>query len=1218
VKPKFPSLAILSYFALAVGGAPLATAQWNGIGISTGTGGQDIASGANWTGGTINGDFTNIDSLGDHNLVLSGGLTFTSLNFDTGINTNTVTLGTVVPGSGYTAVPPVTVTTTGLGTGATATATISGTAVNAINITSHGSGYYTGTLPTFVVAGTGSGAGRSITGVLPLGATNITINSDTEGVKRIITLAGTLTPQDRSDSSLTFGADVDFQLSGNSIIANGGGNFNAGTVISFNGDVLSTAAGTQSLTKNHAGTVIFGAGGTVNLDGGYSNTLGTSTFNGRVEGIAGVSVSGGGVVNFNDSGNTFSGAVSINSGTINTALIARAGEASGIGTGGSIVLNGTATLNVTGTGSQTTNRSLSGNTTVTLRNNGTGTTALNFTGGTFTSTNTAAATLRLGGTNNTSVNIFSYDVANSATNVTRHLQIGADGGDVAVWRVTGNNTFTGNMTVSRGTMEFTSAANLGGGTNAIVLSASAGTNFRYVGTGDTNIGRSITWGGHGGAGTTTITANGIGTLTLSGATMTASNNNISKNLTLTGFNTGENTISANILRGNDGTGSSTTVNKTGASTWVLSGANTVGAGNEGVPGALNINNGRLVLDYSVNDTVWGVASNVAMTGSTLEIRGRSGAENNTSLTLGNFSTATNSGLSTVLVNRNGGNSTTLTMGSFSRSTGSAILFDLSSGGKVINANTTNSGGLFSSGQGHFFVRTDDTASGVDYASKNDSSEVIALGATAILPASGGSGSTNYAHTGSLTLTGNTSVNVVRIDSGGGGSLEMGTSNFVTSNGALFVGSGDYAVNGSGVFGASNGTTIINYFGTGTLTLGATMGTGTLFLVNGGGGLVNLTSAASSTGAYQFIGGTVRVGATSLDHTNANTADTAGTDVIRLSSGGVMELQADLTRDLGGSRGGVGMFGSAGFSAFGGNRNVSLNTTNEGNRIIWGAGSFVADNLILGSAFSDSTVTLTNDISFGLLSRVVEARDGIVSGDIDGRLGGVLSSTGGGLVKKGTGTLQVTGANTYTGDTWVLEGGLSVSNTSGSGTGTGDVRLSVSTTLSGTGSISGVVSGSGTVAPGASPGILTVGAVNASEGLSFLFEMTALDPTYGAPTASGNDVLRITSATPFLTSLSSTNNITVDFTSMTLNPGDVILGAFYAASDFSAAIQNATYTYMGADGLTVNVSVVSQNADFGAGMESGFVTRFDIIPEPASALLAVLGATGLFLRRRRDA
>jgi autotransporter-associated beta strand protein len=231
---------------------------------------------------------------------------------------------------------------------------------------------------------------------------------------------------------------------------------------------------------------------------------------------------------------------------------------------------------------------------------------------------------------------------------------------------------------------------------------------------------------------------------------------------------------------------------------------------------------------------------------------------------------------------------------------------------------------------------------------------------------------------------------------------------------------------------------------------------------------------------------------------------------------------------------------------------------------------------------------------------------------------VLSSTGGGLVKKGTGTLQVTGANTYTGDTWVLEGGLSVSNTSGSGTGTGDVRLSVSTTLSGTGSISGVVSGSGTVAPGASPGILTVGAVNASEGLSFLFEMTALDPTYGAPTASGNDVLRITSATPFLTSLSSTNNITVDFTSMTLNPGDVILGAFYAASDFSAAIQNATYTYMGADGLTVNVSVVSQNADFGAGMESGFVTRFDIIPEPASALLAVLGATGLFLRRRRDA
>ncbi|RYD36400.1 MAG: PEP-CTERM sorting domain-containing protein, partial [Verrucomicrobiaceae bacterium] len=406
-------------------------------------------------------------------------------------------------------------------------------------------------------------------------------------------------------------------------------------------------------------------------------------------------------------------------------------------------------------------------------------------------------------------------------------------------------------------------------------------------------------------------------------------------------------------------------------------------------------------------------------------------------------------------------------------------------------------------------------------------------------------------------------------------------------------------------------------GTGTLTLGAKMGTGTVFLVNGSGGLINLTSAANSTGAYQFMGGTVRVGATSLNHTNDGTTGAVGNDVIRLSSGAILELQADLTRDLGNTRGDVEMVGSAGFSAFGGDRTVSLTTANPGNAINWGAGNFVADNLILGSAYSNSTVTLTNDIAFATLSRVVDVRAGTVAGDIDGRLSGVLSSTGGGLVKKGAGKLEVTGANTYTGDTWVMEGGLSVSNTSGSGTGSGGVHLATSTTLSGTGFISGTVSGSGTIAPGASPGILTVGAVNASEGLSFLFEMTALDPTYGAPTASGNDVLHITSATPFVTALNASNLITVDFTSMTLNPGDVILGAFYAASDFTSAIQNATYNYLGTGGLTVNVSVVPQDADFGTGLEGGYVTRFDIVPEPTSMLLAALGATCFLIRRRRN-
>lgn len=62
-------------------------------------------------------------------------------------------------------------------------------------------------------------------------------------------------------------------------------------------------------------------------------------------------------------------------------------------------------------------------------------------------------------------------------------------------------------------------------------------------------------------------------------------------------------------------------------------------------------------------------------------------------------------------------------------------------------------------------------------------------------------------------------------------------------------------------------------------------------------------------------------------------------------------------------------------------------------------------------------------------------------------------SGGSLTKTGVGTLTLTGYNTYTGGTILLDGKLEVSNTMGSATGSGIVTVK-SGTLGGTGTIIG--------------------------------------------------------------------------------------------------------------------------------------------------------------------
>ncbi len=227
----------------------------------------------------------------------------------------------------------------------------------------------------------------------------------------------------------------------------------------------------------------------------------------------------------------------------------------------------------------------------------------------------------------------------------------------------------------------------------------------------------------------------------------------------------------------------------------------------------------------------------------------------------------------------------------------------------------------------------------------------------------------------------------------------------------------------------------------------------------------------------------------------------------------------------------------------GNNSYSGGTANNGGGIGFGSNTAIgtgtlttgSNNAALfasgGARTISNAVTLNSDVTFKG-SNQLEMAGGVnlgavnrtltVTNTADTTLSGVVGDGGSGtgaLSKAGVGKLILAGANTYGGGTVVNAGTLLVNNTTGSGTGSGNVGVTGGT-LGGTGTISGsvTVSGTGTLAPGASVESMGMGAVFLLAGATFKYEIDSTAVTADLLDSSGSLSIDTTGAGVALTLL----------------------------------------------------------------------------------------------------
>jgi len=262
------------------------------------------------------------------------------------------------------------------------------------------------------------------------------------------------------------------------------------------------------------------------------------------------------------------------------------------------------------------------------------------------------------------------------------------------------------------------------------------------------------------------------------------------------------------------------------------------------------------------------------------------------------------------------------------------------------------------------------------------------------------------------------------------------------------------------------------------------------------------------------------------------------------------------------------------------------------------GSGAAHTLANAVSFNaDTTLGGSQDLTFTGAWTLTKNRDLTVANSALTTISGAIGESGGtrSLAKYGSGTLVLTGANTYTGGTLIAEGTVKINNSTGSAFGSGAVTVADGATLTGAGHFSGAFQNNGTYSPGNSPVLATLSSFN--QGSTGVLEIQI----GGLVRGTEYDALNVTGALTFDGQLDVT-----------------LLNGFLPASGASFNL----FDWGSASGTFATVNLPDLGPGLAWDTSSLYTTgELDVvtsaIPEPSTyAIMSGLGALFFAVRRRR--
>ncbi|WP_181832519.1 autotransporter-associated beta strand repeat-containing protein [Bosea caraganae] len=871
-----------------------------------------------------------------------------------------------------------------------------------------------------------------------------------------------------------------------------------GGVITGTGNLFKQGTGTQTLTGANtytggttitAGTLALGAGGSLAATGSLSLSIAGAAFDisasganqtiGALTGAAGTSISlGANTLTFGTAAHgSYAGTISGTGGLVKQGTGRFTPQGANTYTGGTTVDAGTLALgagvSLAGTGAFSL-ADVGASLDISLPNSNQSIDAL--AGVTGSSVLLGANTLTVG-------NHASTTVASTISGTGRLAKQGT-----GTLRLTGANTYSGGTTLSAGTLALGNNGAIGTGSLTVsgnaTLSNANGASTALANNIAINAGQALTLtSGAGGAGSLTLDGviSGDGSVTIShpGGSF----------VELSGVNsyTGGTTISAGTLAlsGSGALAASGAVNLAGADTTLdisgASGNQTIGALSGVAGSSVSLGAHMLTFGAATGQAFGGVISG---TGSLQKF----GIGTQTLTGANTYTGGTRIGAGTLALGVGGSLAAT---GFVSLSVGTA--FDISAsganqtigvltgaGGSIsLGANTLTlgtatdgtfsgvirgTGGLVKQGTGTFTLNGANTYTG----GTTVNAGTLALGAGGSIAA--GTGAVSLAGVGaSLDISAGGNKNIGALSGVAGSSVSLGINRLTVGDGSSTTVAS--TIGGSGGRLAKEGTGTLTLTGANTYTGGTTLSAGTLALGN---------NAAIGTGRLAVTGSATLSNANGGSAALANTIAINAGQALTLTSGAGGAGSLTLNGVISGDGSVTISHPGASFVELSGANSYTGGTTFAGGDVAvhsdtaLGLGRVSVNTLT--TLFADSSsLSIANDVTLNAGLALVNGTDVTLSGALSGA---------GGFIKGDAGVLTLTGASSYTGGTAVDGGTLRVEGSLG----TTAVTVAAGATLSGSGSIDGAVTiaNGGTLAPGSSPGTLTVGSLllNASSQLAY--------------------------------------------------------------------------------------------------------------------------------------